>query len=318
MSKQKLNTTNPESLIYENEILQLTVLGGIKLEGMDRMRATLKICLRESSIPPVRHNLDLYNDTQLEKLVRKVAERLEIGTSVISASLAELTEQLEAYRLERIKQAQPVSYQPKRLTAPETKEAMQLLESPDLLEKTNNLIGQSGVIGELGNRLLMYVIFTARKREEPLHIISLGASGTYLNYLQQQHTLQTAKSYMRVIDHFLFHSPNKDQSSYEDVFNYLADHNLRSGRVLAGIKKYFDYLLETGQRNTHPCKSLTISRTPKPVQFQELFTKEELERLLERKSRYLKSAGQKKKKQKTPIKLMLEGLSDSEYFHLIR
>ncbi len=109
---------------------------------------------------------------------------------------------------------------------------------------------------------------------------------TYLNYLQQQHTLQTAKSYMRVIDHFLFHSPNKDQSSYEDVFNYLADHNLRSGRVLAGIKKYFDYLLETGQRNTHPCKSLTISRTPKPVQFQELFTKEELERLLERKSRY--------------------------------
>ncbi len=32
----------------------------------------------------------------------------------------------------------------------------------------------------------------------------------------------------------------------------------------------------------------------------------------------LKSAGQKKKKQKTPIKLMLEGLSDSEYFHLIR
>ncbi len=186
MSKQKLNTTNPESLIYENEILQLTVLGGIKLEGMDRMRATLKICLRESSIPPVRHNLDLYNDTQLEKLVRKVAERLEIGTSVISASLAELTEQLEAYRLERIKQAQPVSYQPKRLTAPETKEAMQLLESPDLLEKTNNLIGQSGVIGELGNRLLMYVIFTARKREEPLHIISLGASGIGKTHLQEK------------------------------------------------------------------------------------------------------------------------------------
>jgi hypothetical protein len=37
MSK-KLNCTNPESLIYENELLKLTVLGGIKLEGLDRMR----------------------------------------------------------------------------------------------------------------------------------------------------------------------------------------------------------------------------------------------------------------------------------------
>ncbi len=182
----KLNFTCPETLIYENEILHLTVLGGIKLEGMDRMRATLKICLRESSVPPVRHNLDLYNDTQLEKLVRKVAERLEIGTSVISASLAELTEQLEAYRLQRIKETQPQPYVSPKLTVAETKEAMQLLESPELLQKTNDLIGQSGVIGELGNRLLMYVIFTARKREEPLHIISLGASGVGKTHLQEK------------------------------------------------------------------------------------------------------------------------------------
>ena len=77
--------------MYENELLQLTVLGGIKLDGLDRMRATLKIALQESSIPPVRHNLDLYNDTQVEKLIRKVAEKLEIGTSVIAARMAELT-----------------------------------------------------------------------------------------------------------------------------------------------------------------------------------------------------------------------------------
>jgi len=90
----KLNTSNPESLIYKNEILKLTVLGGIKLEGLDRMRATLKIELKDSSVPPVRHNLDLYNDTQTEKLIRKTAEKLEIGTSVIAASVAELTGRL--------------------------------------------------------------------------------------------------------------------------------------------------------------------------------------------------------------------------------
>ena len=60
-----LQADNTDQLIYENEILQLTVLGGIRLEGLDRMRITVKIQLQKSSRPPVRHNLDLYNDTQL-------------------------------------------------------------------------------------------------------------------------------------------------------------------------------------------------------------------------------------------------------------
>ncbi|MFY0602203.1 MAG: hypothetical protein JXR03_21180, partial [Cyclobacteriaceae bacterium] len=60
MSSEKgLNIENPESLIYQNELLKLTVLGGIKLEGLDRMRATLKVELKQTSLPPVRHNLDL-------------------------------------------------------------------------------------------------------------------------------------------------------------------------------------------------------------------------------------------------------------------
>ena len=102
MVAKKLNVLNAQQLIYENDILSLTVLGGIKLEGLDRMRATLKIQLNKSSTPPVRHNLDLYNDLQVEKLTRKTAERLEVGTSVVAASISELTEQLETYRLEEI------------------------------------------------------------------------------------------------------------------------------------------------------------------------------------------------------------------------
>jgi hypothetical protein len=47
-----LNATNPESLIYEHELLKLTVLGGIKLEGLDRMRATLKIELKKALFHP--------------------------------------------------------------------------------------------------------------------------------------------------------------------------------------------------------------------------------------------------------------------------
>ncbi|MFK5982082.1 MAG: hypothetical protein QM499_04130 [Flavobacteriaceae bacterium] len=186
MSK-KLLTDNTDQLIYENDILQLTVLGGIKLEGLDRMRVTVKVQEQESSRPPVRHNLDLYNDTQLEKFIRKVAEKLEIGTSVISASLSELTEELEKFRLQEIK-AKQENLKPKikQLNLGEIEKAETFLKSKDLLQKTNKLIGQSGVIGEEVNRLLMYLIFTSRKREQPLHIIGLGSSGTGKTHLQEK------------------------------------------------------------------------------------------------------------------------------------
>jgi len=183
----KLQTDSTDQLIYENDLLQLTVLGGIKLEGLDRMRSTLKVQLQESSRPPVRHNLDLYNDTQLEKFIRKCAERLEIGTSIISASLSELTEELEKYRLQEIK-AKEENLKPKfkKLNLGEIEEAEIFLKQTDLLTKTNELIGKSGVIGEEVNRLLMYIIFTSRKREQPLHVIGLGSSGTGKTHLQEK------------------------------------------------------------------------------------------------------------------------------------
>jgi len=183
----KFQTDSTDQLIYENDLLQLTVLGGIKLEGLDRMRSTLKVQLQESSRPPVRHNLDLYNDTQLEKFIRKCAERLEIGTSIISASLSELTEELEKYRLQEIK-AKEENLKPKfkKLNLGEIEEAETFLKQKDLLTKTNELIGKSGVIGEEVNRLLMYIIFTSRKREQPLHVIGLGSSGTGKTHLQEK------------------------------------------------------------------------------------------------------------------------------------
>jgi hypothetical protein len=55
-----------------------SVLGGIRLDGLYQMRVTLKIDFKSQAIC---HNLDLYNDTQAEKLVKKTAERLSIGTS---------------------------------------------------------------------------------------------------------------------------------------------------------------------------------------------------------------------------------------------
>ncbi len=183
----RLNTSNTEQLIYENDLLEIIVLGGVKLEGLDRMRTTLKVLLKETSVPPVRHNLDLYNDSQLEKFIRKCAEKLEIGTSVITASLSELTDELESYRITELKkQIEDLKPKVKELSELEKEEAIKFLKQEDLLEETNKLIGKSGVIGEEVNRLLMYLIFTSRKRNQPLHVVSLGSSGSGKTHLQEK------------------------------------------------------------------------------------------------------------------------------------
>jgi hypothetical protein len=183
----KLNVEKPESLIYENGLIRLTILGGIKIESLDRLRATLKAELPDSPKPPIRHNLDLYNDNQLEKFIRKTAERLEIGTSVIAASLSELTEQLEAYRLEKIRESEADSHiKPKILSKEEQEQAENYLKSKNLLQRTTHDLTKSGIIGEQDNALILYLAMCSRKTSEPLSVINLAKSGMGKSYLMER------------------------------------------------------------------------------------------------------------------------------------
>ena len=181
--QRTLDTTNAEHIIYKSPPLEITILGGIRLDGLDRLRTTLKVQVEHLAI---RHNLDLYNDNQLEKLTRKAAERLEVGTSVVTAALLDLIDLLEQYRLSEIEKETQDTEQRKMLSPEEIKTAKLYLSSPNLMERTKEDIGHAGVIGEETNRLLMYLIFTSRKRETPLHIISLGSSGIGKTHLQEK------------------------------------------------------------------------------------------------------------------------------------
>jgi predicted transcriptional regulator len=181
-----LDTTNPHNYHYITKHLQIHILGGIKLNNLDRMRVTMSIC-KPKSHNILRHSIDLYNDNMVEKFVRKIAERIEIGTSIARKTLQELTAALEQYRIDELEATnQTDEILVKELTADEEKAAIKFLKSKDVLTKTNELIGQSGVIGEETNRLLMYLIFTSRKTNNPLHCISLGSSGVGKTHLQSK------------------------------------------------------------------------------------------------------------------------------------
>ena len=181
-----LNTSNPYNYTYSTKHLELHVLGGLKTTKLESLRITLSIQkLTHDNV--LRQGIDLYNDTQCEKLIRKCAERLEIGTSVIRRTLQELTKELENYRFLLLeKEAEQHKPYVKELSARERKSAEVFLKKGNLLKRTNELIGQSGVIGEETNRLLMYLIFTSRKTNNPLHCISLGSSGVGKTHLQSK------------------------------------------------------------------------------------------------------------------------------------
>jgi hypothetical protein len=83
----------------------------------------------------------------LDKLIRRCAERFALGTAYITDAFATLVNLIEAYRLEQLKKQVVEKTTVKQLTEAEKKEAEQFLRQPDLLQRTNELIGQSGVIG---------------------------------------------------------------------------------------------------------------------------------------------------------------------------
>ncbi len=187
-SNKSFNTNNPEFITYTTGELQIILLGGINLQQLDRLRVTIKITRTDTNNPlhAIRHTIDLYHSDYLEKFIIKASEQLETGTTVLRTAIAGLTDQIEQYRLTKIENHKTRKPQQRQLTDRQYRKAVNYLKSSKLMERTNQDIGKTGMIGEENNRLLMYLIFTSRLREQPLHIISLGASGTGKTYLQEK------------------------------------------------------------------------------------------------------------------------------------
>jgi len=185
MAADKLNHINPEYVTWKYEELNFTLLGGIRIDGLHSMRVTLKVDFK--TYPSIRHSLDLYNETQTEKLVKKAAERFTLSTTYVHAAVGNLINTVEEYRLQQIdtNKLKAVNNKP-ILTKEEKNQAEVFLQQPNLLQQTNEAIGLSGVIGEEVNRLIMYLVFTSRKTTRPLHIISFGSSGVGKSHLQEK------------------------------------------------------------------------------------------------------------------------------------
>jgi integrase/recombinase XerD len=113
--------------------------------------------------------------------------------------------------------------------------------------------------------------------------------------ISRDYSAATVKTYRRRVSHYLQITGEKEspKATYAEVVSalgkvrkYYPHAGTLSGMLIA-VKQYYHYLLFTGVRKDHPCKTLRLrDRRSKGIRLHELFTAEELEKLKERQERY--------------------------------
>lgn len=105
-------------------------------------------------------------------------------------------------------------------------------------------------------------------------------------YLQQELQPLTVRIYLYEINKYKLLNTNADNYDYQRVMQYVEQ--LRKiyapqsiSRVVASLKKYYNYLIEIGKRKDNPAQAikLRLSRT-EAIQLQDLLTPNELQTLL--------------------------------------
>ncbi|WP_126243475.1 CHC2 zinc finger domain-containing protein [Chitinophaga rhizosphaerae] len=178
-----LDSRDDMRLRYTAATAVYTVQGGIPKTG-DSLKVTLAIAHKGSGLKR-RHKVDLYEDKQVERLAREVGVALELDAVVMADELRSLADALDAYRDEQVKAAAPqVASYP--LTAAERSAALSFLQAPDLLKRLNDLLGNTGIIGEENPRLFLLLIALSHKMAQPLHALIQGSSGSGKTRLLRQ------------------------------------------------------------------------------------------------------------------------------------
>ena len=106
------------------------------------------------------------------------------------------------------------------------------------------------------------------------------------DYLKESLMQSSVKSYIYDINKYKMNNKNADKYDYQKVMQHIEilrnEHSVSNvKRVIASIKKYYDYLIETGKRKDNPARAIRIrDGKENPIQLQDLFTEKELQILL--------------------------------------
>jgi hypothetical protein len=179
-----LSVTNNHFITYTDELLTIDVLGGVDLQQIERMICTLRITYK--NYPPQRTTLDLYNDAQTEKLQRTLCDKWELKLNEVSKALHQLTLQLEDYRLQELKYKGKQNHQQYQPTEEETKQAITVLKSKNLLQQLTDKLNTTGILGEDENAFILLLALASYKFNNPFSVLCLAKTGIGKSYILQK------------------------------------------------------------------------------------------------------------------------------------
>jgi len=182
-----LNTDTPNKIIYETQTARYIIKGSL-LKTFDRMVVSLDVqCLETGT--KYRCRLDLYEEKQTRKEAREASEKLELRSDLVEKDLSQLTDLLEEYRDNQLQQTTEEMSNDKPLSLPEQATTKAFLAEPPsetvkpLIWRFNDLIGQSGIVGEEKNRIFLFAIASSHKMKDTLHALIQGSSGSGKTHL---------------------------------------------------------------------------------------------------------------------------------------
>lgn len=178
---QQLNTDTPNKIIHETQTARYIVKGSLP-KTFDRMTISLDVQHLETAIK-YRTRLDLYEEKQVRKEAREAAEKLDLRSDLVENDLSQLTDLLEEYRENQLTMTNDQLTTEKMPSLAEQAKCKDFLQKADLIQKLNQLIGQSGITGEDNNRLFLFVIATSHKMPDTLHALIQGSSGSGKTHL---------------------------------------------------------------------------------------------------------------------------------------
>lgn len=184
-STSGLDTSNPYNLLYTGEIARYSIRGGLRSD-MDSLKVSIVIESLKQAGPYMkyRNKADLYENRQVEKIAREAADKLDVRADLIELDMHRLTDLLEDYRDSLYAKGKEGEHHPVIKADPATiSRCREFLSSPDLMERLNRAIGESGVVGEETNRLFLFIIATSYRMPDTLHALIQGSTGSGKTHL---------------------------------------------------------------------------------------------------------------------------------------
>jgi DNA primase catalytic core len=203
----RLDTQNPNNILYNGKYAHYEIKGGIKRNALDSLKITL-LTINPETNQKFRDKLDLYEHKQLKRYSKDAGEVICLDSELIETDVHTLIDELDNYRENLENRSNQNKIQKNVLTPQETAEAVAFGKQKDLLAAINDCIGKSGVVGEEDNRLFLFVVAVSHLMKNPLNVIVQGSSGSGKSHLIKKisHLVpqERVKRYTRLSEKVLF------------------------------------------------------------------------------------------------------------------